>query len=168
MADHFRPRQLLTLAVICLVPACKGARSAKTDATTEPRCDTTTLARALATDTTKLSRQQREASSGGAAGGFTAIAYYDITGRRRVLAAIYYGETGQKRYTFSFLTPVDYAVRIVEEHYAAPMSGIVASRSEATRYVCGGLEQQGTTSRSDTVDVAGVLAEADSLLQRSR
>jgi hypothetical protein len=160
-----RPRSMFTVAVCCLYLACRGAGSAKGDGIAEAGCDSTSLAHALAADTGKLSRRQREASSGGAAGGFTATGYYDSTGARKLLTVTYFGETGQTRYIFAFLTPSDYAVRVAEEHYETHMSGNVVSRSETTRYFCHGREQQSPRSSTrDTIDFAGVLADADSLL----
>jgi hypothetical protein len=61
----------------------------------------------------------------------------------------------------------EYLLRVVDERYDASMSGRIASSATATRYVCNGRVLPTPGLARDTIDVAGVLAEADSVVRHN-
>jgi hypothetical protein len=132
-------------------------------------CDIEALGRALALDTSRLVRHERETATGGSSGGLTAVEFTDSSGARRILLVVFYGETGNARYSFYFADTSGFVVRTVEERYGNPASMPrvqVVSRFETVRYLCGGRDLHVSQADASAAELTAIVAQADSLLRR--
>jgi len=138
------------IAMGCLAAAAFPHISRTTSAAPSQDPCLDSLGAALAVDTSQLRRREasamlpREASEGE-----RFVEYRDRSGRR-VLTATFFGSTGRRLFRYYRAGANSYALRVVDEYYAAPEGaqfGRVAAKFEHLYYVCGG-----TLVRDDSAD----------------